>query len=108
MDTRVARYSQEHDLTLSGRFLGHNDHLTVDPKAIVAIQEWKRARLDYQEAPAVSPTAAYARPLHLDRSGASARTVILAGVHGRAPQHGDEEKTLPASVTVVAAGEAGE
>jgi hypothetical protein len=60
METRVARYAQEHDLTISAWHLGRNDHLSIDPKAILAMQEWERTRADDQEQPGASPATAHA------------------------------------------------
>lgn len=55
MDTRVARYTQGHALTISAWHLGPIDHLTVDPNAILAMLEWERAHPEDVRQQAVSP-----------------------------------------------------
>lgn len=46
LDTRVERYIQEHDLTISAWHLGHIDRRTIDPQATQEMHEWERAHPD--------------------------------------------------------------
>jgi CheY-like chemotaxis protein len=42
MEARVARYTEAHDVTISALHFGPAARLTVDPKEILALQEWER------------------------------------------------------------------
>ena len=44
MESRVVRYAERHDPTISARRLGPIDYLSIDPPAVRALQEWERAQ----------------------------------------------------------------
>lgn len=111
VNQHIVRYTHSRDLTISSARLGLWEWLVVaDPFAFERMQEWECIRPDDQEQPTVASAAAPAdTPApRLEESNASSRVARSAEVRFPAPTYGDEERTLLASVTVVAAGEAGE